>query len=671
MKKTTYFFIFAAISLALFGSVNLINKVVAQEAAGIESVQYPVEELGNCQSQSACKAYCDKPENIEACLNFAQENNLMTEEEIALAKNFVAMGSKGPGGCAGRDECDNYCNDTANIDECITFAVENNLMPPEELEEAKKVQAAIKRGVKPPACKNKKECDVYCEDPNNMEECIAFGVEAGFIQGKELEDSQKMLAALKRGVKPPPCRGKEACDTYCSSPDNMEECMTFAMEAGFMTEEEKANSQKMLSALKKGVKPPNCQGKDQCDVYCQQDEHFDECLNFGEAAGFMTAEEAAMARKTRGKGPGGCKGQEECEAFCNNPDNQETCFNFGKENGLIPEADLKQMEEGKQRFKESLEQAPPAVLECLNSQVGSDLMEKFKSGAAMPPRDIGDKMKTCFEQFMGPPGEGKPGEGGMIPPGGQAGPGGCKSPEECKAYCESHPDECQNFQPGPGVINPGDQTMPQQAGPGGCKGPEECQTYCDSHPNECQNSGSGGEGQFAPGTGPSGQPGTPSQGGGGFGPGSGSMAPGTGGGQPGQPGQMGPGQPGQMGPGQPGQPGTASPEGQQGGGSTMGLENPPEGEASGQIEQRVQQQMGEIQERLNNLPPEYQQMPEVQQQIQQLQQIQQQIPQEPLLQPSPPPSSGGGGGGEALPPPQSFLGPLEIFLGQILRAFQR
>ncbi len=461
--KIKYLISFIVISLALVGSV-----------AWAQNIQYPVKELGSCKDESACKSYCDKSENTKSCVNFAEKNNLMSKEEIELAKKFIATGSKGPGGCRGKDECDTYCNDIAHIDECVAFAVENNLMPPAELEEAKKVQAAIKRGVKPPPCGNKKQCDVYCEDPNHMEECIAFGVEAGFIQGKELEDVQKMLAAVKRGIKPPPCKGKEACDAYCGDPNNMEMCMTFAMEAGFMNEQEKADSQKMLQALKKGIKPPNCRGKDECDTYCSQEQNFNECTNFAEAAGFVTPEGAAMARKTGGKGPGNCKGKDECDAFCNNPDNQETCFNFAKENGLIPEADLKRMEEGKQKFQESLQQAPTIILDCLNSEIGAGLMEKFKSGAAVPPKDIGDKMRTCYEK-MGPPG-----------PEGQG-------------------------EPGPSTVNPDGQTMPQQAGPGGCKGPEECKSYCESHPDECKNSGNGDQ-QFAPGTGPSniqGIPGVP------------------------------------------------------------------------------------------------------------------------------------------------------------------
>ena len=460
------------ISLSVIGSTILITNIIfAQNTTEMANIQYPIAELGNCGDKTVCKSYCDKTENMEPCLNFAEKNNLMSKKDVDTAKKFSTAENKGPGGCQGKEECESFCNDIDKIDECIGFAEKNDLMPPSELEEAKKVQSAIKRGVKPPACKNKKECDTYCGDSNHMEECVTFGMEAGFIQGKELEDAQKMLAALKRGIKPPPCRGKEDCDQYCQNPDNMEVCMNFAIEAGFMGEKEKVESQKMLMAIKKGVKPPSCRGKDECDQYCGQEEHFEECTNFAEAAGFMNAEEATMARKTKGKGPGDCKGKEECESFCGNPDNQETCFNFAKENGMMPEEDLKRMEDGKQQFKESLEQSPPEVMDCLNSLVGNEQMEKLKSGVAMPSRDIGEQMRTCFEKMMGD----SQGSNKMMSPN-QTGPDNCQNPEEC-----------EKFQPGPGVSNPAGQMMPQQSGPGGCKGPEECQTYCKDNPEECKN----------------------------------------------------------------------------------------------------------------------------------------------------------------------------------------
>lgn len=417
--KISYIILFAGLSLLSFA---VIQKATADAA----DIQFPVAELGNCKSETDCRSYCDKPENIPACLNFAEKNNLMAKGEIETARKFVATRNKGPGGCTSKDSCETYCNDISHIDECVSFAEDNSMIPEEELKEAKKVRDAIKRGVKPPACGSKKQCDSYCESSEHMEECINFAIEADLMSGEEKENSQKMLQAVKKGIKPPPCRGKEACDQYCQQPDNMEACMSFAIEAGFMPEAERENAQKMLSAIKKGVKPPNCRGKEECDAYCQSDEHFEECANFAEAAGFMDAKEAEMARKTKGKGPGGCKGKEECESFCNNQANQEICFKFAEDNGMIPEEELKKMKEGMGRMRER--------------------------GNGMPP----------------PPGE-QGQERGEF----RQGPGGCSTPEECQSFCSQNPEQCRNLgQPGerqdrfePGEDRkPGESEMRQQPG---------------------------------------------------------------------------------------------------------------------------------------------------------------------------------------------------------------
>lgn len=537
----------AAVSWAIISAALVLAQEGRAGGGSATQIQYPVPELGNCKSEDDCRSYCDKPANLSACLDFAEKHDLMPKEELNKARKFEQAGGKGPGSCRGKNECDTFCNDIANIDECVSFAEKNGMMSPKELEEAKKVQAAIKRGVKPPPCKNKNECDVFCSEPDNMEQCMNFALEAGFMDEREKQDAQKMLAALKQGVKPPPCRGKNECDAYCSQPENMETCMSFAIAAGMMDEKQKEESQRVLAAIKKGVKPPACRGPQECDAYCSSDEHFQECLNFAEAAGFMKPEEAKMARKTGGKGPGGCRKKEECEAFCNNPDNQETCFNFAKENGMIRPEELQKMEEGKQRFKESLSNAPDTVKTCLRDSFGADQFAKFESGAAMPSPQTGDKMRECFEKFMGPPGpmgaSGQPGPGtmqnfdqmpqeardcflsklgeswqdkikegppgsevqecfqkmggpndpmqgpdGQVMPGGgsMSGPGGCKTPEECGAYCKEHEEECKNFGPGQnqgGQVNPFGPMPQGQMQPGG---PDFTGRASCNSPEECQ-----------------------------------------------------------------------------------------------------------------------------------------------------------------------------------------
>lgn len=135
----------------------------------------------------------------------------------------------------------------------------------------------------------------------------------------------------------------------------------------------------------------------------------------------MTEKEAAMAKKTGGKGPGGCVGRDACDSFCNNQENQQTCIDFGKENGMISEEEAGRMQEGQKKFKESMQNLLPETADCMKKILGEDTFEKMKNGQAMPPRDSGEKMSSCFSQMRPPQGEqgeqqGPPGSGRGMPP---------------------------------------------------------------------------------------------------------------------------------------------------------------------------------------------------------------------------------------------------------------
>lgn len=370
-------------------------------------IVFPVKELGGCTNEAGCKSYCSDSKNVEACVTFAEKYSLMSQSEIEHAKKFIKAGKKGPGGCNSKESCESYCNDISHMDECLLYAEKNGMMPQAELEEAKKVQAALKKGAElPGGCASKASCDTYCNDPNHMEECIIFAEAAGFMPAEERDEARKVLQAIKKGAKPPPCRGKRECDTYCMEPENLESCLSFAEVAGLIAPEELKEAKQFLSVIKKGVKPPKCRGRAECDEYCSQPGNLEECLVFAEAAGFMSSEEAAMARKTGGKGPGGCRGKEECERFCEDPENQDVCFQFAVEHDLLSEEDREQIEEGKAQFQEALDGASPEVLECLESNLGQGILEEIQAGTVMPNPGMGDVMRRCFEQFMGGPGGG-------------------------------------------------------------------------------------------------------------------------------------------------------------------------------------------------------------------------------------------------------------------------
>ena len=110
-------------------SIFIVNNALAQNV-NTADVKYPVEELGGCKDESDCRSYCDKSENLNSCLSFAKKNKLMSDEELAIAEKFAAVGNKGPGGCKNKTECENYCNDINHLDSCISFAEKSGICQP-------------------------------------------------------------------------------------------------------------------------------------------------------------------------------------------------------------------------------------------------------------------------------------------------------------------------------------------------------------------------------------------------------------------------------------------------------------------------------------------------------------------------------------------------------------
>ena len=356
----------------------------------LATLNYPIKELGDCASEKACKTYCESSANMERCIVFAEEHNLLPREEIARGKKFIEVvkGGGGPNGCKTENECESYCNDVSHINECVAFAEEHNFLGEKELAEAKKVKAVIDSGKKFPG----------------------------------------------------DCRNKKACEAYCQSPDNIDECFAFAKETGFMSEEELKQAEKFIPLMKAGKSPGGCKTKETCEAFCDAEEHFDECVAFADEAGLLSQQEKDMIKKTGGKGPGGCRGRA-CQTFCDNPDNQDACFEFAKEHGLISEEDLKRAEEGMAFMRESMQNASPEVKECVEKIIGAPGLTGGEpgKGLAFGGQEIGEKMRECFENIIpeGAQGDFKFGQEGEF-----QGPGGCKSQEECEAYCRENPREC-------------------------------------------------------------------------------------------------------------------------------------------------------------------------------------------------------------------------------------
>lgn len=344
-KKIIFIF---CISCALALSVLVAPKVLAAEDPET-GITYPVAELGNCADKSACAAYCEKAENMDACIDFASNNGMISQEEAAIAKKAIVKIKAGetPGGCSSKESCESFCQDkTDNLDECLTFAQEIGV-PEEKLEQAKKISAALKGDA---------------QLPGN-------------------------------------CNGKSACEAYCKNANHIDECLVFAEAAQILPADELAEAKKIAPLLKNGQMPGNCQGKEECKAYCEADEHFEECINFAEKAEFISKEEAEMAKKVGGKGPGGCKSKKECEDFCNLEENAETCANFALEKNLVSPEEADNIKNGVGQIVSGLAKVPPEVRPdveaCLNGLFGD--LNSVISGQKKITKSQGEKIGQCFQ----------------------------------------------------------------------------------------------------------------------------------------------------------------------------------------------------------------------------------------------------------------------------------
>jgi len=110
-------------------------------------------------------------------------------------------GGKGPGNCRGEEACAAYCEDPANMEECLNFAVQIGEVSPEQVEQARRGMEMMQRGG-PGGCKSEEECKIYCQDPAHAQECITFSIQQGFISPEEGQRMLEMLRMPSPGMPP-------------------------------------------------------------------------------------------------------------------------------------------------------------------------------------------------------------------------------------------------------------------------------------------------------------------------------------------------------------------------------------------------------------------------------------------------------------------------------------
>jgi|GEM_PF-1517488 len=465
-------FYLIASSVALF----LVGAVAAR--AGIEQVQFPISELGNCASRAACAAYCDTSNHIDACLTFAEKNQIISSQEARAARRIVKQ--NGPGGCKSTVECSAYCNDTAHAEECVAFAEQHGLM---KAKEAAFVRTVVREGG-PGGCQTKAACEAFCQDPAHVDVCLNFSVSKGLMSK---EDAQVARTVLTTGG-PGGCFNPSSCRAYCDAPDHLEECVSFAEGHNFMTHADAESARRAA-----GQGPGGCRGEAACRAFCNDPAHTNVCVDFSVQNGFISKTEADRFKKLKDVvGPGSCRGETACRAYCEGPAHSDECFKFGVDQGLISPAQIEQA-------KKMLDTPGPGGCRgeacrsyCENQDHANECIT-FAANQGLMPVAAAQQARDNIQ---------------LLDAGG---PGGCRG-QACQTFCtqSQNTDVCLQFARAHNLISSADlkqaqvekqqfdqkqqdilKTVTTSGGPGGCRGEAPCRAYCSdpSHESECYRFG--------------------------------------------------------------------------------------------------------------------------------------------------------------------------------------
>lgn len=400
----------------------LLAPSAAVAADPLASVEFPVAELGGCADRDACADYCDEPGHFDACSAFAEARGI--DHSAAGTKLVFPVAQLG--GCESARECRAYCEEPANLVACVDFAESTGIMSGEDAARARVAIPHLVAGDAPGGCRTEAECLEYCGDASRIEECVSFAQEAGIISDEE--------AAAARAVAseggPGGCRSKDACMSYCDDTAHRRECFDFAVAHHLVSDDEAAIGQRFLDAG--GVGPAGCVSKQDCARACDDSTNFDACVDFARDLGVIDDADWGAAQIIRDAGgPGGCRSKEACEAYCADASRFAECSSvFGAGSRTALGGDL-----------------PPACV------------ERGLLPAECHALCIGEP-SVCAQGAQLPPGT-------LPPPCEQA---GISTAEECARYCGGPDMPCGQGAPPPWLGTSPPTGLPPDGGPTGIPG---------------------------------------------------------------------------------------------------------------------------------------------------------------------------------------------------------
>ncbi len=338
MKKIFY----SLIILLLFSLVGLVGSASAQSL-----LQYPIPDLGYCRDAKECYLYCEIPEHKAACWSYGKYRvgsdvlgvTTMSEKEKQYmrdkAKEYgITFPIADLGGCAGPQECRDFCEQPANHQTCMDFAKKKGFHKEMERSDGMdpgKRDELLQQAKTELGCTSMESCSKVCE--NNQSRCEAFARKHGVYheppESRGRYSAEEKMQLMEKAKTDLGCASMDECRATCEK--DPQRCMDFAKKHGFHKESGQSQQYQYRSGEYQeetaGRTSPNygiqrfgkggCDSEESCKKYCQ--EHPDECPGY---RGYERASEGGLRDQQYQRepgsyaGPSGCRTEVECKNWC-------------------------------------------------------------------------------------------------------------------------------------------------------------------------------------------------------------------------------------------------------------------------------------------------------------------------------------------------------------------
>lgn len=245
-KNTLIVFVVAFILMFISSTFSYAQEHGEEEAKKL-GITFPISELGNCSSFSACKAYCDVESNRDQCISFAKKKGFYKGPPSGINEGII-KNAQSELGCDSEASCRVICEKEENAEKCSDFASKHGLGGGSRGKSGDKV--VLQKAKEILGCDSEATCKSVCENPANQEKCSNFAKATGLGGG------------IKR-VGPGGCNSEESCRAFCEK--NMDECRKFG------------GPPEGHDGGRRG--PGGCNSEESCMAYCQS--HPEECGSQG------------------------------------------------------------------------------------------------------------------------------------------------------------------------------------------------------------------------------------------------------------------------------------------------------------------------------------------------------------------------------------------------------